>query len=699
MLCYALLRFAMLCYALLCLCFAFAFVLFCFPLLCFPGFLRGLRAGDFRSRAQVYQVVARSCMSSARDWEHWTAPSVIGGALLSAEAAEFDPDTASIEIGAECFEDMILGLKFAGTLTATDASVLSFWAMKGGLQATESIRKIAKRPGLQSGAYSKRFDEVFGTAPKEQCFYDVPFPQKLRHEASRSVKLLPVLPLHEALATEFVESENLKSDLAQAISDDELPPSYWDHPVVTANPDKKVHPVCLYVDGVSFGRNNYDSVIAFWGYFLFSTTRHLLGVLRKTELCQCGCRGWCTLWAMWHVIAWGVRAIHSGFYPSERHDGQPWFDTDACRQPTANETLGFLACVLFVKSDWVETVVTIGMSSFKDSISPCPFCHATHSDFFDCAKLSPFSPAHPRKSKQSYERACNQCEIKVDLTSAEVTQLTSKLEYDKRKKGKRGRVLQDDWPAHNLQKGDRLEPCPSVPDIAAVGLRAVALALVFWRASKETSVRHRCPLFTDTGLGPDNLVTDWLHVLSLGVFQVWLAEFINDLFAANAWHVGLMDASSRREANFSLFKEQLWSWYTSEAKQGRQHTRVQKLLLGPMFGTDEKRTCDLYGGETNSMLAFSEVLLRTRGGVLQHARRDAHRIAGDSLREVLKLIRAHPRRFPDEAKLAFCTAVQRHLQSIDELVVARKPKHHFLIEMAGRTSRIKYHCSLRWRLL
>jgi len=23
----------------------------------------------------------------------------------------------------------------------------------------------------------------------------------------------------------------------------------------------------------------------------FSTTRHLLGVLRKTELCQCGCRG------------------------------------------------------------------------------------------------------------------------------------------------------------------------------------------------------------------------------------------------------------------------------------------------------------------------------------------------------------------------------------------------------------------------
>jgi len=113
------------------------------------------------------------------------------------------------------------------------------------------------------------------------------------------------------------------------------------------------------------------------------------------------------MWAMWHVIAYtGVRAIHSGFYPSEGHDGQPWFDTDACRQPTANETLGFLACVLFVQSDWVETVFTIGMSSWMDSISPCPFCHATHSDF-----------THPRKSKQSYEHACNQCEIKVDLNN------------------------------------------------------------------------------------------------------------------------------------------------------------------------------------------------------------------------------------------------------------------------------------------
>jgi len=80
-------------------------------------------------------------MSSAAGSRDWTAPSVIGGtpvgAPLSAEAAEFVPDTANIEIGAECFEDMILGLKF-GTLSAmADASVLSFWTMKGGLQATE----------------------------------------------------------------------------------------------------------------------------------------------------------------------------------------------------------------------------------------------------------------------------------------------------------------------------------------------------------------------------------------------------------------------------------------------------------------------------------------------------------------------------------------------------------------------------------
>jgi len=97
----------------------------------------------------------------------------------------------------------------------------------------------------------------------------------------------------------------LDTDLRQAVADGELPPIYWNHPVVRSAINVLVHPVCIFVDGVSFGRQGWDNCIAWWAYFMFSKTRHLIAVLRKSELCSCGCRGWCSIQPIWESIKWG----------------------------------------------------------------------------------------------------------------------------------------------------------------------------------------------------------------------------------------------------------------------------------------------------------------------------------------------------------------------------------------------------------
>ena len=53
-----------------------------------------------------------------------------------------------------------------------------------------------------------------------------------------------------------------------------------------------------------------------------------------------------------------------------------------------------------------------------------------------------------------------------------------------------------DLPEYGLRAGDRLEPSKNVPDVGAFFVFIVAFPVVvlFWRATMETSARHRNPL-------------------------------------------------------------------------------------------------------------------------------------------------------------------------------------------------------------
>jgi hypothetical protein len=178
-----------------------------------------------------------------------------------------------------------------------------------------------------------------------------------------------------------------------------------------------------------------------------------------------------------------------------------------------------------------------------------------------------------------------------------------------------------------------------------------------------------------------HLGVDWLHTLSLGVFQVWLAEVVGDLLDASVWNVR-GPAVARHELGVACLREELFGWYTTEAKAGRNHTRVQKLLPS-MFGEPSKRTCGLHGAETNSFLAFSHVLLQRHGHKLG-AKLCHHMEACGTLRRMLHRIRSFPRVFPNDEIQGFCNDVHKRLHALSAMDIVGRPKHHLLIEMAGR---------------
>lgn len=55
-----------------------------------------------------------------------------------------------------------------------------------------------------------------------------------------------------------------------------------------------------------------DSFVGVFIYNLITGVRHMTTVLLKSMLCRCGCRGWCTYYPVFLMMAWSFKALATG---------------------------------------------------------------------------------------------------------------------------------------------------------------------------------------------------------------------------------------------------------------------------------------------------------------------------------------------------------------------------------------------------
>ena len=273
-----------------------------------------------------------------------------------------------------------------------------------------------------------------------------------------------------------------------------MPPFYTQHPLVRgAPPNTDVHPAAVYMDGVAFQRQ--DGVLGIWLHLLLCNTRHLLCAIRRSEMCTCGCKGWCTLQPIFVALAWSLAAMASGTHPQRQHDGREWSEADGDRYLNAGLALGYMAVCVLMKGDWSEYSHTLGLPSWADSVAPCPFCFATKDNWFDFRGLSALSVGHCRKTLANYEAACELCEHHVQVTNDLQQPLRDVMAFEKASSGPpRGRVLQCDMDVLGLAHRDRLEPSLELPDTALFESTPTPYRATFWRAARDTITRRRNPL-------------------------------------------------------------------------------------------------------------------------------------------------------------------------------------------------------------
>ena len=505
-------------------------------------------------------------------------------------------DHSRREAGAHLLR-MMIDLYSCCRLTAAQFCQLCWLADQAGTPGG-AFSTYAQREGLQSGRYQQFLDTVL---PQNGNLADVKIPMNQNRAAQRTIRHVPSHLVCESLDEECAEDASIFTKLDAGLDATPVLSTrvYREHPVVQKaiqDGERLPVPLAVYVDGVRYrqqaaGRS--DSVAGYWISNLVSGRRHLVAVVRHSDECACGCKGWCSTFPVLHFIRWQLLAMQHHARPALNYDGTEL--PEGCKLGRLN----FSAVLVYVKGDWLEHAKTMGLSSWSQHHGCCQFCKLVATDVHSLAgdfDLQSGWPA-PLRTHNEYFEDARKCEKIVQIdTQEDLQKLIPAVGLIKKGKAAHGIGVCVETITINgavLLRGDRLEPSESLLDTHSLRSVRLPVTLVFWRTrfGNDTklpldSMHHRCPLFDERlhSSPVNSLAIDELHTLHLGEVQ--------RVVSAGLWRVVLNNPWGFKGTNKSIIDQgirMLWTelkTYQKRWKPTEQFQNLTKKMLGKRLGAD-----------------------------------------------------------------------------------------------------------------
>ena len=401
-------------------------------------------------------------------------------------------------------------------------------------------------------------------------------------------------------------------------------------------------------------------------------------------MCQCGCRGWCSVWTVLSFLRWSLTAAAKGMYPDTDMFGQPW-PADSPRAKLTGE-LNFPMAVLQIRGDWAEFAHSLGFATWSSVLYPCMFCHAEATNWHDLQGVSLLHSPWREVTPEEYNVSCGLCEQVRVITPEQHRRIRVSLAAHKGRDGPRGKCLVCDLPDLGLLKWDRLEPSGSVPDIYAfdsLPASSFPLQVTLWRRSAETTVRHRCPLFAIPGVTLLTVKVDALHTVHLGVAQVYCMHCIWELICADLYSLGGRETDKFQNTVLRM-RASLRDYYKRlPAGVRKETTEVQEFSV-QLLGSRDHRQFNTKAMETKGLVGWVVELLREHVGRLGAAHAPLLQ-AGEQLLAWFRIVKESPREMgPAHLQQMFQAGIL-HLASAKNGGVPMVPKHHLFIHMLRRS--------------
>ena len=134
-----------------------------------------------------------------------------------------------------------------------------------------------------------------------------PVPGHKRRDLTRTVHDVPTVPMHEVLANELRDSAPVPFKLEEAREHRTLPRACCDRPIGKASST-----LCV-ASGGFHGRRRLQPQRYRAGRVgainMISQKRHVVALIRKWQMCKCGCQGWCSQFPLLTFLRWSLKAI------------------------------------------------------------------------------------------------------------------------------------------------------------------------------------------------------------------------------------------------------------------------------------------------------------------------------------------------------------------------------------------------------
>jgi hypothetical protein len=571
-----------------------------------------------------------------------------------------------------------------------------------------------------TGHYNAFIKLVLGREFGDPSLSYISTPMYDKRNACRSNVMVPIMRPTEAMSQYLlghqnaVDANDLQAPLPLAFPDAAWTPEELSNQVIQDGLAKGFHlsrlrRVGIFMDDAGFTKN--ESFHAIYLNDVSSSVRFLLAILRKAEICQCGCRGFCTFWCIHDALLSDLQDAAVGRWSSSELDEQP-FQLGTPRGDRAGLPMGICLACTEMRADMPGYTGPMGFRSSSHGSYPCPCCNIRKANIGDLNNVSLDGGEWDPFTDVQYYTEIAKCLITVQITTPGdiANVLAAPLDYDHRKTGGfLGRRLLHDVglaSGERLLLGDRLHPSRVLRDVANFEFTPVPFTCQFWRCNPKTArVLHLSPLMRLPGVGMRTWRVDILHAWHLGSLPRLLGKGLwfvlrGDVYGIDA-RMPWLYADDTLQLNLLQLRSELFGFYKQQARNdpnwNKTASRVWNITI-KMLGKEANPVLKTKANETAHLVPFLVHLLERHAPSLEPVTLKFLLASARSAAEVNDIIRSSPRVLTPDVQQNLMNAYVRHCAMYVRAGGNLVPKHHLMLhclQLSGQLGNPKYYSCYR----
>jgi hypothetical protein len=537
----------------------------------------------------------------------------------------------------------------------------------------------------------------------------------------RSTVSVPIVRPSDALSEHFVghagacDAGVLQLPLATAPAADVATwtPLQSEHVVVTRALAANVHPsrvrrLGIFMDAAGFTKNE-----SFEGFFvndLDTNQRFLIAIVRKAEVCQCGCRGFCTYWPLHDAIRHDLENATDGTWSVTSHLQEPHV-AGSREAERAGKPMGIVLAVCELRADMPGYTSPMGFRASGHARNPCCVCNVCKAGLGDLSNVTLDEGPSSNFTTADYRQLVDQCSV-GDMWDAQCVTIQNAadvrailrrdggcLEYDRRKQGLFGRRLLGDVTLSSgvqLLAGDRLHPSRTLRDVGAFEHEPTPFQCRFWRVGNIKTARllHHSPLMDIPGVGMESYAIDILHTWHLGGIPRFCGRVLWFVLRSDVYGHGLppyLSAEDSMHLKLLRLRSDLWLHYqqmrAADPEWSKRASQIWNLTL-KMLGKETNPCVKAKASESRHLLDFCHSILEKHHNALEPVQAQFFLASARAAVQVNAIIKESPRIMTRADQQRLLDAYLRHCAMLVRAGGTLVPKHHLFIHCIQRISRL-----------